>query len=210
MIPHSSLCSYPIYYPHLTQQTRVAHMSLPHHSTHTTQLISLLTSGVSQSEAALALGITPGAVSQLVQTPEVARELEIYRTKQLQQSSQIDANYDEIELKLQEQLKRVVPLLMRPGEIAQVLTRINSAKRRGVAHTTSAGPARVLSLNIPVALQAKFVVNGSNQVVEAGNQTLVTMQSSNIAKYAEASNVRSKPSLPTAPPASDTEDEFGL
>lgn len=194
-------------------------MSIPHHSTHSNQLINLLTRGVTQIEAARAIGITPGAVTQLVQTPEVAAALEKYHAAQVSQSSQIDANYDAIELQLQEQLKKVLPLVMRPGEIANVLTRINSAKRRGVAHTAAAGPAKVLSLNIPIALQARFVVNSANQVVEAGNQTLVTMQSSNIAKYAEAQNVRIKPTLATVsvdPPAphtqqsSETENEFGL
>lgn len=186
-------------------------MSIPHHSTHTPQLINLLTKGVSQIEAAKALGITPGAVTQLMEHPEVSAALETYRMAQIAQSSQIDAKYDTIELKLLEQLERVTPLLMRPGEIAQVLTRVNSAKRRGVAHTAAAGPAKVLSLNIPVALQARFVLNGTNQVVEAGNQTLVTMQSSNIAKFAEAHNVRQKPTLTSpATSISSTEEEFGL
>lgn len=188
-------------------------MSIAHHSTHSNQLINLLTKGVTPSEAARALGITPGAVTQLMEHPDVSSALETYRMAQVAQSSQIDANYDAIELQLQEQLKRVTPLLMRPGEIAQVLTRVNSAKRRGVAHQAAQGPSKVLTLNIPVALQAKFVLNASNQVIEAGNQTLVTMQSSNIAKFAEANNVRTK--LPAAPAAStasasSTEDEFGL
>lgn len=192
-------------------------MSIPHHSTHTPQLINLLTKGVSQIEAAKALGITPGAVTQLMEHPEVSAALETYRMAQIAQSSQIDAKYDTIELKLLEQLERVTPLLMRPGEIAQVLTRVNSAKRRGVAHTQAAGPAKVLSLNIPIALQARFVLNGKNQVVEAGNQTLVTMQSSNIAKFAEAHNARPtlhSPSPPTPSATSDsvssTEEEFGI
>lgn len=196
-------------------------MSIAHHSTHATSLINLLTQGVTQSEAARALGITPGAVTQLMEHPEVAEALDKYRLKQIAQSSQIDANYDAIELQLQEQLKRVTTLLMRPGEIAQVLTRINSAKRRGVAHQAAAGPAKVLSLNIPVALQARFVLNASNQVVEAGNQTLVTMQSANIAKFAEAHHARptltssqgitdSVPKPESKPEKSSTEDEFGL
>lgn len=190
-------------------------MSIAHHSTHTTSLINLLTQGVTQSEAARALGITPGAVTQLMEHPEVSAALDKYRLAQIAQSSQIDANYDAIELQLQEQMKKVLPLLMRPGEIAQVLTRVNSAKRRGVAHTAAAGPAKVLTLNIPAALQAKFVLNAANQVVEAGNQTLVTMQSANIAKFAEAHHARPTITSATdvaikATPASDTEDQFGI
>lgn len=192
-------------------------MSIAHHSTHTTSLINLLTQGVSQSEAARALGITPGAVTQLLEHPEVSAALDKYRLDQIAKSSQIDANYDAIELQLLEQMKKVLPLLMRPGEIAQVLTRVNSAKRRGVAHTAAAGPAKVLTLNIPAALQAKFVLNAANQVVEAGNQTLVTMQSANIAKFAEAHHARptisstaSDVAIKATPAKSDTEDQFGI
>lgn len=176
---------------------------IPHHSTHSAKLLEFLKNGVTPTEAALALGITPGAVTQLMDTPEVSTELQKIREEQLKKSATIDAKYDDLEIKLLNQLDRVTPLLMRPLEIAKVLGTVNAAKRRGVAHTTESKPATILQLNIPVALQAKFVVNATNQVVEAGAQTLVTMPSANIAKLAEAKHV---PSLP--PPKE--EDEFGF
>lgn len=179
---------------------------IPHHSTRTAKLLEYVKAGVTNTEIALALGITPGAVTQLLDTPEVSEEIRKIREEQLKKSSTIDSKYDDIELKLLGQLEKTTPLLMRPMEIAKVLATVNAAKRRGVAHTENSGPAKVVQLTIPVALQAKFVVNGANQVISAGEQTLVTMPSGNIAKLAETKNA-----IPLPPTAStEQEDEFGF
>lgn len=179
-------------------------MSIPHHSTKQLALTRLLGRGASNKDVAEELGLTPSAVTQLAAKPEVAQKIEEAQATQLALSTKIDESYDRIEEKLLTQLERTIPLLMRPGEIAKVLQTVNGAKRRGAGHRASEeGPARILNLNIPIALQTKFVVNSANQVIEAGAQTLVTMPSSNISKMAEAQNVRITNSK-------DTEDEFGL
>ena len=179
-------------------------MSIPHHSTHTLALTRLLGKGASNKDVAEELSLTPGAVTQLASKPEVAQEIEALQASSLAASTAIDAKYDRIEDKLLDQLEKTIPLLMRPMEISKVLQTVNGAKRRGAGHKVNEeGPARILNLNIPVALQTKFVLNSANQVVEAGAQTLVTMPSSNIAKMAEVHNVI------THQPQS-AEDEFGL
>jgi predicted transcriptional regulator len=179
-------------------------MSIPHHSLHALALTRLKGAGVSNKDIADELGLTPGAVTQLAAKPEVAAAISELQETSLAASTAIDAKYDRIEDKLLDQLEKTIPLLMRPMEISKVLQTVNGAKRRGAGHkATEDGPARVLNLNIPIALQTKFVVNSANQVVEAGAQTLVTMPSSNIAKMAEVHNVI------THQPQS-AEDEFGL
>lgn len=179
-------------------------MSIPHHSTHTLALTRLLGQGVSNKDVAEELGLTPSAVTQLASKPEVAQKIEEAQATQLAASTAIDAKYDRIEDKLLDQLEKTIPLLLRPMEISKVLQTVNGAKRRGVGHKSNEqGPARILNLNIPVALQTKFVVNSNNQVVEAGEQTLVTMPSSNIAKMAEVHNVQLIANT-------SAEDEFGL
>ena len=161
-------------------------MSIPHNSTHTNQVIAYLRKGVAPVEISRALGITPGAITQLMQSPEVAQEINKINAEQQARSSAIDARYDTLEEKLLTQLEKTVPLLLRPMEITKVLSQINAAKRRGSAHTVASGPAQVLQLNIPISLQSKFIVNAANQVVQAGEQTLVTMQSSNIPGLAQS------------------------
>lgn len=187
-------------------------MSIPHNSTHANQVITYLKNGISPIEISRALGITPGAVTQLMQSPQVSTEIAKMQAEQQARSSAIDARYDNIEEKLLIQLEKTVPLLMRPGEIANVLTRINAAKRRGVAHQVNQGPAQVLQLNIPIALQSKFVVNSANQVVQAGEQTLVTMQSSNIPGLAQTrlSEVQNVITDQTNSATIQEEDEFGF
>ena len=174
--------------------------TIPHHSTHTTKLLEYAKIGASQSQIAAALGITPSAVSQLMSNPEISSQLQEIREAQLSRSSALDAKYDEVEDKLLEKLASTIPLLLRPMEIATVLSKVNAAKRRGVAATTQQGPARILQLNLPEAIQAKFVLNQTNQVVSAGSQNLVTIQSANVLKLAEANH---------ATPQTDY-DEFGL
>ena len=184
-------------------------MSIPHHSTHITALAAQLRAGVAPSRAAANIGITPSAVTQLVSTnPELVEMKE----EQLKRSSQLDSTYDEIEESLLKQLKRTIPLLVRPQEIANVLTRINQAKRRGVAATDNSGPPTVLTLNLPTTIQNKFVVNSHNQVVTAGSQDLVTIPSGAVATLAK----RNKPLLespndsqPTEPTILE-EDEYGF
>lgn len=179
------------------------------HANNTAKLISLLNSGVTQSEAAIALGITPSAVSQQVSDPHVASQLTTVQTEQLERSTKLDEGYDRIEQKLVDQLEKTIPLLMRPEVIAKVLTQVNSAKRRGAGHIrTNQGPNRILTLNIPIALQQRFVVDARNQVIEAGDQTLVTMPSANIPKMAEVQNAKVTHTL--AAPRAAEEDEFGL
>ena len=175
-------------------------MSIPHHSTNASALATLLTSGMTQSQAAAALGITPSAVSQLMSSE--SPELEAARKR----SSALDAEYDEIEGALLKQLKRTIPLLLRPGEISNVLTRINAAKRRGVAaDAQSNGPTQIIQLNLPTRIQNKFVVNSTNQVVTAGDQDLVTIQSAAVQKLLESQN-NAAPQIPLV----EQEDEFGF
>lgn len=149
---------------------------------------------MNQSQAAATLGITPSAVTQLIKEDP---ELQAARAR----SSALDLEYDEIEAALLKQLKRTIPLLLRPGEISTVLTRVNAAKRRGVAADVPSAPAQVIQLNLPTTIQNKFVVNSSNQVVTAGSQDLVTMPSSAVPRLLESRH---------ATPATPVEDEYGF
>lgn len=159
------------------------------HSFNTSSLATLLAAGHTRSEAAAALGVTPSAVTQLAESMEV--------------SEQIDSQYDEIENMLLKQLKRTVPTLLRPAEIANVLTRVNQAKRRGSLHQDNNTPQTVINLNLPTSIQNKFVLNSSNQVVSAGTQELVTIPSGAVTKLLEAQNESKQQQLTQT-------DEFGF
>ena len=168
-------------------------MSIPHHSTHTSALAKLLAQGVSKSDAAQLLQITPSAVTQLAPPPSPAtaralpKSVDPVEGTSSDNSHPLDDQYDRIEKKLLDQLERTTPLLMRPMEISRVLQTINAAKRRGGPLTQSNEAPKILQLNLPIAIQTRFVLNANNQVVSAGAQQLVTLQSSNVAKLLEES-----------------------
>lgn len=182
-------------------------MSIPHHSTHITKLSQLLRTSASRTDIADELGLTPSAVTQLAATPAVQSALTTAKQKTAESDAALDAaldaKYDSIERTLLTQLERTVPLLMRPREIADVLTKINGAKRRGGPLKSEPAQTVVLQLNLPVAIKNKFVLNQANQVVSAGSQDLVTLPSANVTKLLEQKANHALP--PTA-----EEDEYGF
>ena len=190
----------PLTHPNYTTFIHSQSLIIMSHINHKAALAPLLAAGQNRTEAARQLGITPSAVTQLAAQDDVK---EAIRTQQLKRATELDAKYDAIEDKLLSQLERTVPLLMRPGEIAKVLQVVNGAKRRGVAASAPTGPAQILQLNLPIAIQNRFVVNSSNQVVSAGAQDLITISTGGVQKLLEASNAPNKPTI-------YIEDEFGF
>lgn len=178
-------------------------MSIPHHSTHLPKLNRLLRTSASRTDIADELGLTPSAVTQLVATPAVQASIASSKQETAAADAQLDESYDRIERTLLTQLERTVPLLMRPREIADVLTKINGAKRRGGPLKSEPAQTVVLQLNLPVAIKNKFVLNQANQVVSAGSQDLVTLPSANVTKLLEQKANHALP--PTA-----EEDEYGF
>ena len=177
---------------------------IPHHSTHATQLLNYIEQGVTPAECARALGITPSAVTQLMDSPELRDKIASIREEQLKRSSALDVAYDRVEEKLLNQFEQTVPMLLKPEQIVNALEKINRMKRRGIAMTTPEAPAKVVHLHLPTQVLAKFTTNVNNQVVAVGGQELITIQSANVAKLAEA-----KHAIPAAP-QQEKLDEFGF
>lgn len=188
-------------------------MSIPHHSTHATQLVDLFSKGVTPIEISRALGITPGAVTQLMAHPDVAPQISEIRAAQIARSSALDARYDSLEEKLVTQLEKSVALILKPQEIAKTIVMINGLKRRGAAHAPELGPQNQVTLQLAPQILQRFVTNTHNQVVSVGGQTLITMQSSNIPKLAEANHAPPPTPTPQIQPNQiqlEQEDEFGF
>lgn len=156
-----------------------------------TSVAALLSHNMKRVDIAAELGLTPSAITQAA-AKLPAREA-------TEDEAALDQSYDSLEAKLLKQLDRTVPLLMRPMEIAKVLAVVNSAKRRGGSLATATAAPTVLSLNLPVAIQNRFVMNSSNQVVSAGDQDLVTLPSQSVQRLAEENKN-----------ATPEKDEFGF
>jgi len=143
--------------------------------------LELLGSGVAPEVVASALGVTPSRISQLLSDEEFARKVTELKYATLQKNNHRDSEYDSTEDALIEKFKEMMPLLMRPMEILKSLQVINSLKRRGTGtpeniHTTQP----IVNLTIPVQIIHKFTRDINNQVIDAGDQTLLTMQSNKL------------------------------
>jgi hypothetical protein len=148
--------------------------------------LTLLGSGVSPEQAALALGISVSRISQLLSTEEFARQVAELRFQNLQKHNEIDASYDSIEEQLIAKMKELLPMMYRPMEILKAISVINAAKRRGQSAPAALHAQQtVITLNMPTQIIQKFTTNIHNQVIQAGSQELLTIQSGNLLKKAE-------------------------
>lgn len=138
--------------------------------------LSLLGSGIAPDTVASALGVSTSRISQLIGDEEFATKLVALRYENLAKHNARDNEYDGIEDDLIIRLKDSIPLMIRPEIILKAVQVINAAKRRGQSAPESITQQNtVVNLVMPVQIIQKFTTNINNQVVEAGNQKLVTI-----------------------------------
>jgi len=147
--------------------------------------LALLGAGIAPETVAASLGVTPSFISQLLSEENFAAAVAELRFKNLSKHNERDNKYDELEDSLLSKLTDSLPLLQRPMEINKVLQTVNQAKRRGSSAPDSIVEKQsIISLTIPVQLIQQFHTNAQNQVVQAGEQTLLTMQSGSLSDMA--------------------------
>ncbi len=143
-----------------------------------TKALALLSSGITSAECARALGVTDSYISQLIGDEEFTRKLAEQRFEALRKNNARDNELDELEDTLIAKIKESSRWLVDPMKAAKLFQIVNAAKRRG-----SSAPASLLEkqtvirLNMPITLVQKFTLNGQNQIITAGSQDLVTIQS---------------------------------
>ncbi|MGL6337831.1 MAG: hypothetical protein ACRC80_01675, partial [Waterburya sp.] len=143
--------------------------------------LALLAQNVENRLVASALGVSESLISQWISRKEFSDILTERRFKQLAKHTDADNELDELESTLRRKLKQSLVFLNKPLEIASTLAKINAMERRGIsapALTTNSSPT--VNLQIPLFLLQNFTKDSMNQVVEVGDQSLVTIQSSKI------------------------------
>jgi len=160
--------------------------------------LTLLGQGVPASVVAATCGVSESRISQLVSDPEFAAQVAELRFSNLQKHSERDSKYDSMEDKLIEKLKDLLPLMMRPMEVLKAIQVINAAKRRGASAPDQVVQQQTfINLNIPTTLIQKFQINQQNHVIQAGEQTLLTLQSGSLLnKIKEQQNDTAKLTAP--------------
>lgn len=148
--------------------------------------LNLLGSGISAENTASALGVSPSRISQLLAVVAFSDEVSKLRYTALQSHNVRDNRYDSLEDRLIKKLEHSLPLMVKPADIVNALTRVNAAKRRGQsAPQQVVNQQNIVNLTIPTVIADKFAINVNNQVVKAGEQELQTMPSGNLLKQVE-------------------------
>jgi len=148
--------------------------------------LSLLGQGCGPELVASAIGVSVSRISQLLSTPEFAERVAELRFASLAKHNERDQRADRIEDMLLEKLENVIPYITDPMKLVAAYTRINAAKRRGSSSPEAiTAQTQVVSLNIPSVvinqhIRQDITVNMNNQVIKAGNQDLITVQSANM------------------------------
>lgn len=160
--------------------------------------LSLLGQGCGPELVASAIGVSVSRISQLLSTPEFAEKVAELRFASLARHNERDQRADRIEDMLLEKLENVIPYITDPMKLVAAYTRINAAKRRGSSSPDAiTTQTQVVALNIPSVVINQHIkndiqVNINNQVIKAGSQDLVTVQSASMEKLL----ARSKSLLP--------------
>lgn len=143
----------------------------------------LLAKGISPSQVALAIGVTPALISQYLTDPEFSSRISASRQEVLGKVIQREEAADKLEDALLEKIKVLVPGEFKIGNIMNAYKILNARKRfsdQSAGMDSQAGAATV-TLNLPQQAINIFVQKDTNgQVIQVGTQTLVTLQAANL------------------------------
>ena len=155
--------------------------------------LKLLGDGIEPSVVASAVGVSLSRISQLLSVPEFQSAVLQRKYESLAANTERDKKADRIEDLCLEKLEASLGMIFDPMKVLAVYTKINMAKRRGVAPTEVQNPQQpTVSINIPTLILNQYTTinNAHNQVVQIsddGNkepsenhQSLVTIQSSGL------------------------------
>lgn len=163
--------------------------------------LALLGAGALPSQVASALGVEQSYISSLLGNEEFSRQVTELRFNALVKHNERDSAIDALEDALIKKMKDLIPMMYKPSEVIHAFTRINAAKRRGSSATEQTiSHQTVINLNLPTQILQHFAVDSKNQVIRAGQQDLITVQSgrmpqllSNLPALKDASHVENVP-----------------
>ena len=146
---------------------------------------NLLSSGVEYSLAARILGCDVSYLSHLMDDPEFAAEVSARQVANAGDQVQITRDITELQVQALKKMRQLMAYETDLGEIRQCFKVLNSATIRTPDVDPNAGKdQQVVNLRLPQVLALNFKVDIKNEVVQAGDQVLVTMPSQQLLKMA--------------------------
>lgn len=146
---------------------------------------NLLSGGVEYSLAARILGCDVSYLSQLMSDPDFAAEVTARQVQNAGDQVQITRKITDLQLKALEKIERLLPYETDLSEIRQCFSALNKATIRTPDVNPDAGKdQQVVPLRLPESITFAFKVDINNEVIQAGEQMLVTMPSQQLLKMA--------------------------
>lgn len=149
---------------------------------------------------AASLGVSASRISQLLSDETFRSKVEALRYAKATRGINKDNAYDTAEEQLLEKLNHLIPMMFKPREVLHALQVINQAKRSTVVAPVEQKSGEIVSLTLPTAIIQHFkqeiTLNVNNQVIKAGDQDLVTIQSAMMNKLAGYSEAQLNVSTP--------------
>jgi hypothetical protein len=153
--------------------------------------LTLLGQGVPPTAVANALGVDISRISQLLSDDSFASRVVEKKFESLSKHNERDTKIDSLEDALLQKLGDTMPFMTRPMEILKSFSVLNAAKRRGqTAPESLTQKQTIIQLNIPQIILEKFQSNIHNQVIQVGQQSLITIQSGQLLKHSQEMEAR--------------------
>ena len=150
------------------------------------RICKLLGQGIEAHRVASAIGCDPSYISQLLSDDAFKAAVQEYKLANLTEATARDKRYDAIEDKLLGKIESDIdnnPLAFKTTtEKVRNLVAINGLKRRGANGDNNITTVNqtVVQLMLPTQLMQRYVKDINNQIVQAGDKNLLTMQSSQL------------------------------
>lgn len=150
------------------------------------RICKLLGQGIEAHRVASAVGVDASYISQLLSDDAFKERVQELKLANLTESTERDRRYDKLEDKLLAKIEQDVdnnPLAFKSTtEKVRNLVAINGLKRRGANGDNMVNTVNntVVQLMLPTQLMQRYIKDVNNQIVQAGDKNLLTMQSSQL------------------------------
>jgi hypothetical protein len=172
------------------------------------KILSFLGAGIPAEKVASVVGCEPSYISQLLADEEFFSQVSAQRFEALAETTARDDRINSLEdrmLTRAEQLLESPMAYTKPSECIRDLVKINSLKRRGAGEALGglSQHTPVVQLVLPGIVTQKFtasqyMLDTNNQIIQAGEQTLVTISSGSMLGLATLAEGHSNAALSTA------------
>lgn len=139
------------------------------------QILEMLSQGLSPVQVAGALGVSESYISQLLGDEDFSAELDEKRALIVQEDIEYDNQIDRVEGTFLDRIEAKAPLANLQQSL-QAFSVLNKAKRRKDSAIVRNAPAAgtVVNLQLNIGLLPSYLTNGKNEIVEVEGKSMIS------------------------------------